>query len=115
LASRKVPKLPLLSPRTHAPSLMSKLEVREVFRLPQRKQFVIAGVVAEGVMREGMNALVWLDGGAYWSIPVLSVEFIDRLLVTESLIGLVCAEQDTSDAATCQELCPFGTVIEVRE
>jgi len=94
---------------------MSKLEVREVFRLSQRKQFVIAGVVVEGVMRQGMNALIWLDGEAYWAIPVLSVEFIDRLLVTESLVGLVCAEQDASDAATCQELCPLGTVIEIRE
>jgi hypothetical protein len=94
---------------------MAKLTVHEVFRLPARKQFVIAGVLEDGTVWPGMHALVWLDGQAYWSIAVKSIEFIDRIAIKECLVALVCDEQGDEDAATCQALCPLGTAIEVSE
>ena len=78
---------------------MAKLVVHEVFRLPSRGQFVIAGRVLEGSIDPGMRALVWLDGQAFWSIPIRAVEFIDRIAIRESLVGLVCDETADGDAA----------------
>jgi hypothetical protein len=94
---------------------MAKFEVREVFRLSSRGQLVIAGIAIEGTVATGMNARVWLDGGAYWSLPIEAVEYIDRPALKESLIGLVCPESHPSDAEVCQTLCPLGTVIEIAE
>lgn len=94
---------------------MAKFEVREVFRLPQRGELVIAGKVMEGSVSAGMSALIWLDGGAFWDLPVRSIEYIDRLAVGESLVGLVCADLSKEDAEVCSELCPAGSVIEVQE
>jgi len=93
---------------------MAKFEVREVFRLPSRREFVLAGRITEGELKAGMSALVWLDSHAFWDLRVKSVEYIDRISVGESLTGLVIAEQDANDAETCSELCPTGTVIEVK-
>jgi hypothetical protein len=96
-------------------TIMAKFEVREVFRLPQRGELVIAGKVTEGSVSAGMSALVWLDGGAFWDLPLRSVEYIDRVAVGESLVGLVCAELTEGDAEVCSELCPAGSVIEIQE
>ena len=93
---------------------MAKFEVREVFRLIQRCELVIAGKVLEGSVNAGMSALVWLDGGAFWDLPVRSVEFVDRIAVGESVVCLVCAELTEGDAEVCSELCPAGSVIEVQ-
>ena len=92
---------------------MAKLEMHEVFRLPSRGQFVIAGRLLEGSIDPGMRALVWLDGQAFWSIPIRAVEFIDRIAIRESLVGLVCDETADEDAETCHALSPVGTVIEI--
>jgi hypothetical protein len=97
----------------HGAPPMAKVEVRFAFRLATRKQFVIACVMVEGTVSAGMRALIWVDGEAYWAIPILSVEFIDRIASKESFVGLVCAEQREDDAEIVQELCSSGTVIEV--
>jgi hypothetical protein len=76
---------------------------------------VIAGVIIEGNVVAGMKALVWLDGQAFWSLPIESVEYIDRPALKESLIGLVCTESDPGDAEACQTLCPLGTLIDIAE
>jgi hypothetical protein len=94
---------------------MAKFQVIEVFRLPARAQFVIAGKVTAGEVRVGMNALVLLDSQLYWRIPIVAVEFIDRIANRESLIGLVCAEMTTEDADLCHGLCELGTEIEVAD
>ena len=93
---------------------MARFEVREVFRLPSRGEFVLAGRIAEGEIKAGMSALVCLDGKLFWELPVKSIEYIDRVSVGESLIGLVCTEQDAREADTCSDLCPPGTIIEVK-
>lgn len=94
---------------------MAKFEVREVFRLPQRGELVIAGNIAEGTVRVGMSALVWLDGGLFWDLPVRSIEYLDRVSVGETLVALVCKEHTEDDADFCSELCPMGSIIEVKE
>ncbi len=94
---------------------MAKFEVREVFRLPQRGELVIAGKIAEGTVQAGMSALVWLDGGLFWDLPVRSIEYLDRVSVGESLVALVCGEHNEEDAEICSELCPIGSIIEVKE
>jgi len=62
-----------------------------------------------------MNALVLLDSGLYWRIPIAAVEFIDRIASKESLVGLVCPEKTAEDAELCYGLCEIGTEIEVTE
>lgn len=94
---------------------MAKFSVREVLWLQSRRELVLVGTIAEGMVSAGMQALVWLDGKAYWALPVTSVEFIDRLAVGESFVGLVCAGQTEDDARNCSELCLPGDVIEVAE
>ncbi|WMW79707.1 hypothetical protein RF679_13735 [Undibacterium cyanobacteriorum] len=94
---------------------MAKFEVREVFRLPQRGELVIAGKITEGTVQVGMSAYVWLDGGLYWDLPVRSIEFLDRVSVGESLISLVCRENTEYDAELCSELCPIGSIIDVTD
>ena len=64
---------------------MAKFQVMEIFRLPKRAQFVIAGRVTVGEVRAGMNALVLLDSRLYWRIQIAAVEFIDRVASKESL------------------------------
>ncbi len=94
---------------------MAKFGVREVIWLHSREELVLAGNITEGEVSPGMQALIWLDSKAYWAMPVASVEFIDRLAVGESLIGLVCSGQSEEDARICAELCLPGDVIEVTE
>jgi len=92
---------------------MTKFQVHEVFRLPSRQQFVMAGSIAEGVVRPGMNAIIVLQYKLTWSIPITSVEFIDRIASKESIVALVFAEQNSEDAYLCQALCEVGTLIDV--
>ena len=94
---------------------MSKFEVHDVFRLPSRKQFVVAGKIVDGRAAAGMTVLVRLDPETLWSIPVVSVQFVDRLTGKDSLVGLLCDEQRAGDAEICREHCPMGTVIELCE
>lgn len=94
---------------------MAKFEVREVFRLPQRGELAIAGKIVEGTLQVGMSAFVWLDGELFWDLPVRSIEYLDRVSVGESLVALVCKEHTEDDAEFCSELCPIGSIIDVKE
>lgn len=94
---------------------MAKFVVREVLWLQTRGELVLTGNIEEGSVVAGMQALVWLDSKAYWALAVTSVEFIDRLAVGESLVGLVCGGVGAEDAKVCAELCTPGDVIEVTE
>ena len=94
---------------------MAKFQVMEIFRLPKRAQFVIAGRVTAGEVRAGMNALVLLDSRLYWRIQIAAVEFIDRVASKESLVGLICHEKNSEDAKLCHGLCGIGTEIEVTD
>ena len=80
---------------------MAKFQVHEVFRLPIRQQFVMAGTIVEGVVRPGKHAMIILQDKLTWSIPIAAVEFIDRLASApeKSLVGLVFAEQSSEDAS----------------
>jgi hypothetical protein len=94
---------------------MAKFEVREVFRLTSRGEFVIAGTVAEGEVRAGMCVSIWIDSKLFWDIPIKSIEFIDRIALKESLVALVCEEQSIEEALLCSDFCPLGTVIDVKD
>ena len=96
---------------------MAKFQVHEVFRLPIRQQFVMAGTIVEGVVRPGKHAMIILQDKLTWSIPIAAVEFIDRLASApeQSLVDLVFADQSSEDAYLCQGLCEVGTLIDVSE
>jgi hypothetical protein len=94
---------------------MASFEVREVFRLPSRNEFVIAGTIIEGTIIPSMVVSVWMDSKLYWHIPVKSIEYIDRIALNESLVGLVCTETNPNEALLCSDLCPLGAVVEVKE
>ncbi len=60
--------------------------------------------------------LVLLDSKLYWRIPIVGVEFIDKIAGgQESLVGLVCAETTAEDAKLCHDLCEMGTEIDIAE
>lgn len=93
---------------------MTKFEIREVINLPRRVEFILAGRVLEGEVRAGMSALISTQAELYWSLTVNAIEYIDRISVGESLVGLVCMDDDDQAAEICSEFCPPGTVIEVQ-
>lgn len=94
--------------------MMTKFEIREVLNLPGRAEFILAGRVLDGEVRAGMLALISIQAELYWSLTIKAIEYIDRISVGESLVGLVCMDDDDQAAEACSEFCPPGTVIEIR-
>ncbi len=93
---------------------MASFEICEVIRLPSRNEFVITGTIADGEISPGMVVSIWIDSKLYWNIPVKSIEYIDRLALNETLVGLVCSESNPNEALLCSDLCPLGTIVEVK-
>ncbi len=96
-------------------SLSARFEVREVFRISARRKVVVAGVILEGIVRSGQIINFKLQDGLFCSAKIASVEYIDRVSSRESLVGLLCDEQDPQEAALYAELCPPGTVVGVND
>jgi hypothetical protein len=94
---------------------MASFEVREVLRLSTRPEVVFAGRIIDGVIRPGMEIQLELQKGLFCSCIVSGVEYIDRVSVGESLVGLRCAEQAPEEAAVYSDICPPGTVVQVLE
>lgn len=83
---------------------MATFHVLGVFGLKSRKQFVIVGDVADGVVEAGMGAEIRLPNGTVQVAAVLSVEFADWRQPRETHVGLICHEN-----------CPVGvTAVSVR-
>jgi hypothetical protein len=91
----------------------AKFEVREVFRLEHGPSIVFAGRIVQGTVCAGMTMRIELGPSLYWTPTVKGVEYIDRVSVGDSFVGLVCAEEDAWDARAYADLCPPGTVIEL--
>jgi len=91
----------------------ARFEVREVIRFTARRKVVLAGRVLDGIARSGQTIRFKLPDGLGWSARIASVEIVDRIFSGESLIGLLCDEQDPREAALYAELCPPGTVVEL--
>ena len=71
------------------------------------------GRVSAGNIVPGMNLLVWLDGGLFWSLPIKFVEFVNgpgKL----SQVGLIIPDQGAEEFELLCELCPMGTEVEVK-
>jgi len=92
---------------------MAKFEVHEIFRLPARREIVIAGSVLEGQVSAGMSVQFELQPKLTCSAIIKGVEFIDRVAAHESLVGLVLVEQDEKEALVYSDLCPIGTIVDV--
>ena len=93
---------------------MAKFEVVRVFRLPSQSTLAVSGHVREGVVKPGMSISVWLDGGAYWTIPVEGVEFVDHVSSGQSEVALVSRETHPEQFAWLEGLCKPGDVVEVK-
>ncbi len=94
---------------------MAKFEIREVFRLPQRRKFLFAGNSVDGAVAAGMTAHVWLDGHAFCNLQVEAIEYLDRIATRDSLVCLVFPEEAAEESEFYADLCPSGTIIEVTE
>jgi hypothetical protein len=94
---------------------MARFEVREVFRLPQRSRFVFAGDIVDGTVSAGMTAHVWLDGHAFCDLRVEAIEYLDRITTHDSLVCLVFPEETKEQSEFYADLCPLGTIIEVKD
>lgn len=94
---------------------MARFEVREIFRFPQRSRFVFAGNIIEGAVAVGMTALVRLDGHAFCDLRIQAIEYLDRTASGDSFVCLVFPEESKEESDFYADLCPSGTIIEVRE
>ena len=86
-----------------------------MFRISARRKVVVAGVILDGIVRSGQIINFKLQDGLFCSAKIASVEYIDRVSSRESLVGLLCDEQDPQEAALYAELCPPGTIVEVND
>jgi hypothetical protein len=91
----------------------AQFEVREIFRLSAGPSVVFAGLILDGTVRPGMEIALELQPRLSCSCTIRSVEYIDRVSIGESLVGLLCAETDPGEAALYADLCPPGTVVQV--
>ncbi len=91
----------------------AKFEIASVFALRSRNYVVIVDRVSAGNIVPGMNVLVMLDGGLFWSLPIKSVEFADAPGKL-SQVGLVIPGQGAEEFELLCELCPMGTEVEVK-
>ena len=92
----------------------ARFEVREVLRFKARRKVVLAGRVLDGIARSGQTINFKLPDGLSWSTKIASVEFVDRMF-SEQLVGLLCDERDPREATLYAELCPPGTVVDLRD
>jgi len=88
-------------------------EVREVFRLSHGPSIVFAGRIVGGTVRAGMEIALELQPRLTCSCTIRSVEYIDRVSVGETLVGLLCAETELGQTELYSDLCPPGTVVQV--
>lgn len=83
-------------------------------RLLNQPSIIFAGRVIQGAVRPGMAVQLELQPGLFCSCQIRSVEFIDRISVGESVMGLVCSETDKNEAELYSDLCPPGTIVEIK-
>jgi hypothetical protein len=95
-------------------SVGARFEVRSVFRFTARRKVVLAGRVLDGIARSGQTINFKLPDGLVYSAKIASVEFVERQF-SESLVGLLCNEQDPKEAMLFAELCPPGTIVELSD
>jgi hypothetical protein len=93
---------------------MTKFRITSIFRLPSRREFVFAGEIAEGRIEAGMVVRVPLQEELYSCVPILAVEYIRNTFDPRECVGLRCSEKSTEDIEFYSELCPPGTVVDVR-
>ena len=98
------------------PSHSARFEVREILRLrlPRGPSIIFAGRVLEGTIHPGMDIQFELQSGLYCSSRITAVECIDRVSVGESMTGLVCAQTESKEAEFFSEICPPGTIVQVK-
>ena len=65
---------------------MNKFGIKDTFALESRSFFVLAGDITEGKVAVGMH--LNLADHDEINLKILGVEFIDRILGKESLVGL---------------------------
>lgn len=82
--------------------------------LLNQPSIIFAGRVVQGAVRPGMAVQLELQPGLFCSCQIRSVEFIDRVSVGESVVALVCAEADKSEAELYSGLCPPGTIVQIK-
>lgn len=95
--------------------MSARFEVREIFRFTARRKVVVAGRVIDGIARAGQTINFKAPDGLSWSARIASIEVVDRIFSGQSLIGLLCNEQDPREAELCTQLCPPGTVVELSD
>src|SRR4051812_19280535 len=91
----------------------AQFEVREIFRLADGPSIVFAGRIIDGTVCTGMEIALELQPRLTCSCTIRSVEYIDRVSVGETLVGLLCAETNPGEAELYSDLCPPGTVVQV--
>jgi hypothetical protein len=89
----------------------AKFEVSRVFNLPDVSRTVLAGRIVSGVISEDMAVHLLIDGGLFWTIPLESVEYVER--DSSSEVALTISLQEGEDLALLLGLCPVGTTVDV--
>ena len=64
------------------------------FAIPSRRMFVISGDVVSGVVKKGMTMNVRFNSGFALSLPIESIEFVDKKDRSEVGLTTICRDAE---------------------
>jgi hypothetical protein len=64
------------------------------FAIPSRRMFIISGQIVSGVVKSGMTMNVRFNSGLALSLPIESVEFVDKKDGSEVGLTTICGDAD---------------------
>lgn len=102
--------------------MSAKFQVNRIFRVHGRDAVFASGMIESGVVRIGMVARINIDGGLFWAIPVMSLDYVDvdrAKGIAELALGLDVggglADLHGNGFEDLKALCVVGDVIDIED
>jgi hypothetical protein len=95
---------------------LAQFEVRKILRMDSYDPvplILFAGLILDGTVRAGMTITFELHRRQSVRREILGIEYVDYVSADETLIGLLCAENDPDEAELYSDCCPAGTILEI--
>jgi len=80
--------------------MQAKFLVERTYLLPSRSLFVLEGLIREGTVRIGMNALIGLNRGLSMACTIEGVEFVRR--ATDEKVALTVRYEEADEGQFLQ-------------
>ena len=91
-------------------SVSATFEVQDLFTLPDRFDTFVAGKVISGVVQEGMLVSILIDGGAFWTLTIKSVESV-RTVDGRADVALALDTSNEEAQIWFKGLCAKGDIL----